>query len=86
MRTEALIRPETESAASRAIPAGEGASRRQVLNLGQLNRSVALVVLGVAAVVMMAFMPVDDRVGVSAPPDAASLAPLTGRSILHFPR
>ena len=86
MRTEALIGPEIESAAWRAIPVRIGASRRRVLNLGQLNRSIALVVLGVAAVVIIAFMPVDDRVGVSAPRDGAASAPLTGRSILHFPR
>jgi hypothetical protein len=86
MRTEALIRPEIEGAAWRAIPVRIGASRRRVLNLGQLIRSVALVVLGLAAVLTIAFMPVDGRVGVSAPHDGAASAPLTGRSILHFPR
>ena len=86
MRTEALIGPEIESAAWRAIPVRIGASRRRVLNLGQLNRSVALVVLGLAAVVMIALMHVDDRVDVSAHHDGAASASLTGRSILHFPR
>jgi hypothetical protein len=57
-----------------------------VLNLGQFIRSVALVVLGLAAVVMIALMPVDDRADVSAHHDGAASAPRTGRSILHFPR
>ena len=80
------MRSDTESSARQAIPVRIRARRRRVLNLGRLNRSIALVVLGLAAVVVIALMPVDDRADVNARHDGAASAPQIGRSILHFPR
>ena len=76
------MRSDTESSARQAIPVRIRARRRRVLNLGRLNRSIALVVLGLAAVVVIALMPVDD---VNARHDGAASAPQIGRRILHFP-
>ena len=80
------MRLETKSAAWQGIPVRIAVRRRRVLTVGQFNRSLVFVASALAAVVMIALMPVDDTVGVSAPHDSTAAAALTGRSVLHFPQ
>jgi hypothetical protein len=57
-----------------------------MLNFGQFIRSLVFLALGFALVVVISLQPAGGGAGPNALRHSAAAAPLTGQSILHFPR